>query len=130
MAATARRPFGQAEREGEDRTAARIVFERQRAAHQADELARDGEPEPRALEAAGVGAVPLLELFEDRRAPLRRHPGPGVGHREAQRPPFAPRSTETQTPPAEVNFTALPARFISTCLRRIPSASTKRGAGR
>ena len=98
--AAARKPgFRQVDREGEDRSAARIVGERQRAAHQADEPPGDREPEARSLETARVGAVALLEILEDRRAPVLRNAGTGVGHREAQIARPRRGSTDTQTPP-------------------------------
>ena len=81
--------FGQPDREGEDRPAARIVGERQLAAHEADQPAGDREPEPCAFEAAGVRAVALLETVEDRRPAIRRDARPGVDHREPRRVPFA-----------------------------------------
>src|SRR5271166_4388775 len=82
--------FPQGNGEGEDRSAARVVAQRQRAAHQRDETAGNGEAEAGALEAAGVGAVALLEMLEDRRAPVGRHARPGVDHGEPQLMPFAP----------------------------------------
>ena len=68
--------FRQGDGEGEDRAAARIVFERQRAAHEADELAGDGEPEAGALEAARVGAVALLEMSKIAARRSAGTPGP------------------------------------------------------
>ncbi len=74
--------FGQPDREGEDRPSAGIVGEGQFASHEADKLARDRKPEPRALEAARVRAVALLETVENRRPAVRGHAWPGVDHRE------------------------------------------------
>ena len=80
---------GSADGEGEDRPSARIVGKRQLAAHQADELARNRQAQPRALEAARVRAVALLETVEDRPPAVGRHAGPGVDDREPRRAPFA-----------------------------------------
>ncbi len=118
----------QGDGEREDRSARGTVLEPQRAAHEPHELPGNGQPEAGALETPGVRAVALLEGREDRLAPLGRDAGAGVGDGEAEPVVRDVRSTETQTPPCSVNLIALPARFKSTCLRRIASARTNRGA--
>ena len=81
--------FRRADGEGEDRPSARIVGQREFAAHQAYELARNRQAQPRALEAAGVRAVALLETVEDRPPAVGRHAGTGVGDREQRLAPRA-----------------------------------------
>ena len=80
-----RAAFRQPDGEGEDRSPAGVVGKSQLAAHHAGKLARDREPEPRALEPARVRAVALLETIENRRAAVRRHAGPSVDYRESRR---------------------------------------------
>src|SRR4051794_35227934 len=68
----------QREAEDEGGAVAQLALDREVAAQQARELARDGEPEPRA--AARGGAHDLLELVEDPLLVLRGDPRAGVGH--------------------------------------------------
>jgi hypothetical protein len=75
--------------EGEDRPSTRIVRKRQFASHETDDLARDGEPQPNALEAPRVRAVALLKTVENRLPTIRRHAGPSIDHRERRRAHFA-----------------------------------------
>src|ERR1700683_786354 len=79
--------FTRADGEGEDRPSARIVGQREFAAHQAYELARNRQAQSGALEAAGVRAVALLETVEDRPPAVGGHAGTGVGGREKRLPP-------------------------------------------
>ena len=81
--------FRQPNREGEDGSAAGVVGQRQVAIHQADELTRDRKAKPRALEAARVRAVALLETVENSPSSVRRHARPGVDHGESRRAAFA-----------------------------------------
>jgi hypothetical protein len=66
-----------------------ILRERQLTAHEADKLTRDGEPQPRALEATRVRAVALLETVEKRLPAIRRHTGASIDHGESRCAHFA-----------------------------------------
>ena len=79
----ANRPaFRQADGERKDGSSKRIIGERELAAHQANQLARDRQPKPRALEAPRVRPVALFETVENCCSPILRHARPGVDHRE------------------------------------------------
>ena len=60
------------------------AFQPDLAAHQADELLRDGSAQPCAAEAAGGGLVRLRKAFEDARLRLRRNTDPRVADGELE----------------------------------------------
>ena len=106
--------------EAEGAAEPRHALDRDLAAHQLDQLPRDGEAEAGAAALAGDGAVDLGEALEERAA----WPPPGCRSRcRAPRPRAGRRRrarsrARTSTLPASVNLTALPTRFISTCRSR------------
>src|SRR5262249_47120849 len=61
---------------------ARLARDGHAAAHHAGELARDGEPEPRAAVALRGRGIGLGELLEQLRLLLRSHANAGVGDGE------------------------------------------------
>ncbi len=75
----------QGDRKGKDRTAARIIREREFAPHEFDQFSRYRKTETRAVKPPHGRAVSLLEVFEDCGSPLGGHARAGVDHGKMQR---------------------------------------------
>ena len=88
----------------------------------------DGEPKARAAMPARHACIGLRELLEDQRLLFRRNAWPGIANGEAQARPPGRGAISSTTPPASVNFTALPARLNKICRKRPSSPITRAGA--
>ena len=101
------------------------------AAHQLDQLGRDGQTEPRAAEPAGGRAVGLLERLEDRVQLLGGDADPRVGDRETEDDAVARRvprgRRDTTISPCSVNLIALPTRLTRTWRSRPASPTSASG---
>src|SRR3989449_11024015 len=80
------RPLLKLQPDPESAAQADCAFQPDLAAHQADELLRDGRAQPCAAEAAGGGLVRPRQAFEDARLRLRRDTGPRVAEGGAEAP--------------------------------------------
>src|SRR5262249_51029814 len=106
----------------EYRALAHLARNRHIAAHQARELAGDGQPEPGAAEALRSRGIGLGELLEQFGLLLRCHTDPGVGHGKLD--PVASvchPARRSVTSPSLVNLKALLNRLSSICRSRMGS---------
>ena len=102
------------------------------AAEHVGQPLRDGQPKPRAAEAAGRRGIGLSERLEQVDDFVRRNANAGVGNHEPHEWCVVVRrlqSRASRTPPWAVNLIALPTRFIRICRKRTGSVRIVSGTG-
>ena len=118
-------PLGQRQREGA--AAAGRAVERELAAQQARQIARDREPEPGAAVLAVGGAVGLTEGLEDDLVLLGGDADAGVLDLERDPAPGRRANARARPRPRSVNFSAFDSRFFRICCSRVASVTMVRG---
>src|SRR4030095_12024724 len=102
------------DRERERRTLADLALDPDPPAVEFDELAAQGQPQPRALRLL-LGRPHLAKLLEHRLLVFRRDADPGVADRYLDRHPSTGTARTSIRPPSGVNLIAFDSRFSTTC---------------